>query len=218
MIPDWKQLYALQDEALQILEPLDHEFYLTGGTALSRGFYEHRYSEDLGFFVNDRKEFELWRDRCLHALDVAAKAHGWRLDIILRESRFGRAVLNGPVPLKLEFVNDVPFRIGEPSVHPALGRLDTRENILANKVSALVDRSSPKDVADIYWLCCRDGLDLVRAIENSSGKAAGIFPPLVAKALNAALQHGLPDVAWINKPEESEFKAGLQKLVQRLME
>ena len=51
-------------------------------------------------------------------------------------------------------------------MHPVLGRLDTKENILANKISAVVSREEPKDLADIYWLCCREGMDLMAAIEH----------------------------------------------------
>ncbi|MDR0758720.1 MAG: nucleotidyl transferase AbiEii/AbiGii toxin family protein, partial [Treponema sp.] len=33
-------------------------FFLTGGTALSRVYYRHRYSDDLDFFVNSSKEYD----------------------------------------------------------------------------------------------------------------------------------------------------------------
>lgn len=187
-------MYALQDRVLSCLKPVEQNFYLTGGTALARGYLNHRYSEDLDFFVNDAPEFELWRDRCFDALGKEAKRSSLRLEIILRETRFGRAVLHGAVPLKLEFINDVPFRVGQPWDHPTLGRLDTKENILANKISALVDREEPKDLADIYWLCCREGMDLMAAIENASSKAAGVFPPLVTQALAEGIHRGLPKV------------------------
>jgi len=192
MPTDWSTLYELQDAVLESMQSVDQEFYLTGGTALGRGYYQHRYSEDLDLFANDRDEFTLWRDRCLNALQQDSASRGWRVEVLLRESRFGRAVVHGTLPLKLEFVNDVPCHIGDVTVHPMLGRLDTRENILANKIKALVDRSAPKDLADIFWLCCRDGLDIRTAVEDSTGKAAGVFPPLVAKALESASRHGVP--------------------------
>jgi hypothetical protein len=214
---DWRQLYALQDWALSQLRKAQHGFHLTGGTALSRGYYEHRYSDDLDLFSNDVPDFELWRDRCLDLLHRAGSAQGWALEITLREARFGRAYLHGPVGLKLEFVNDVPFRVGQPWDHPTLGMLDTKENILANKISALVDRQEPKDLADIYWLCCRDHLDLLTAIEQAGGKAAGVFPPMVARALADGLAHGLPQVAWCTRPREGEYRAGLESLIRRIV-
>lgn len=215
---DWNALYRLQDRVLAQLRTVDHGFYLTGGTALSRGYYQHRYSEDLDFFANDAVDFALWRDRCFHSLQTASLAEGWRLEVLLREARFGRAVVHAEIPLKMEFINDVPFRVGVPWTHPALGALDTRENILANKISALVDRQAPKDVADIFWLCCRDRFSLAGALEGASGKAAGIFPPVVAQALDRAQHLGVPDVFWIEKPETRDFEDGIQRLIREIME
>jgi hypothetical protein len=216
MANSWEQLYRLQDWALAHLQTVEHGFYLTGGTALSRGYYHHRHSDDLDFFADDVPEFQLWRDRCLKALERAAATDGQRWQIVLREERFGRAFLAGTTTLKLEFINDVPFRVGLPWVHPSLGLLDTKENILANKISALVDREEPKDLADIFWMCCRDTLDLMAAIENAEGKAAGVFPPLVASRLAEALQLGLPRVAWAQPVNETEFRTGIERLIEAL--
>lgn len=47
------RLYPLQDEVLKIVNDQKTGFYLTGGTALSRGYLHHRLSDDLDFFVND---------------------------------------------------------------------------------------------------------------------------------------------------------------------
>lgn len=214
---DWKALYALQDWVLARVAAQSHGFYLTGGTALGRGYYNHRYSEDLDFFVNDSEDFELWRDRCIEGIRRGANELGLRMDILLREARFGRVVLHGDEPLKLEFVNDVPCRIGEPWEHPVLGRLDAKENILANKVSALVDRQAAKDIADIFWLCCRDDVDIRDAIEGATGKAAGIFPPVVASALDHGLRHGVPAVFWIEPPSANEFAHGVEGLIELIM-
>ncbi len=214
---DWPGLYQLQDWALAKLTAVPHGFYLGGGTALSRGYYAHRYSEDLDFFVNDAAEFPLWRDRCLEALQRSGTNEGLRVEIVLREERFGRAFLHGPIPLKLEFINDVPFRVGQPWKHPSLGSLDTKENILANKISALVDRQEPKDLADIFWLCCRDSLDLRTTLDNAGGKAAGIFPPLVARALAEGLRVGLPNVAWAKQPAEAEYRKGIEALINAVV-
>jgi hypothetical protein len=218
MASNWNQLYTLQDWVLAQLRKEQHGFHLTGGTALSRGYYQHRYSEDLDLFANDAPEFELWRDRCLDALRREGAARGWRLEIVLREARFGRAFLHGPLALKLEFVNDVPFRVGQPWDHPILGLLDTKENILANKISALIDRQEPKDLADIFWLCCRDDLDLLAAIEHAEGRAAGIFPPMVARALAQGLRLGLPRVAWCTAPGEEDFRSGLESWIHKIVD
>jgi len=47
---NYAMLYSLQDEVLSIVFEVENEFYLTGGTCLSRFFVEKRYSDDLDFF------------------------------------------------------------------------------------------------------------------------------------------------------------------------
>jgi predicted nucleotidyltransferase component of viral defense system len=52
-------LYPFQDEVLGRVAGLETEFYLTGGTAASRGYLQHRFSDDLDLFVNDDPRFGL---------------------------------------------------------------------------------------------------------------------------------------------------------------
>jgi hypothetical protein len=81
-----EQLYPFQDEALSVLGGLDTGFYLSGGTAASRGYLHHRFSDDLDLFVNDDASFGLWADRVIQAL---AARPGWSVSVSLRETRFG---------------------------------------------------------------------------------------------------------------------------------
>jgi len=39
-------LYPFQDGVIRILRTLDTPFFLTGGTALARGYLGHRFSDD----------------------------------------------------------------------------------------------------------------------------------------------------------------------------
>jgi len=57
---DIEKLYLLQDKFLIFWKTLKLPFYLTGGTALGRFYLNHRYSEDLVFFVNQDEEFN-WK-------------------------------------------------------------------------------------------------------------------------------------------------------------
>jgi hypothetical protein len=81
----------------------------------------------------------------------------------------------------------------------------------------LVDRDAPKDLADIFWLCCRDSLDILHAIEGASGKAAGIFPPVVAQALERGLNRGVPPVFWVQAPSDDDFRQGIEGLIRRII-
>jgi len=43
----FERLYPLQDAVLGVLSAVKTGFYLTGGTAASRGYLSHRFSENL---------------------------------------------------------------------------------------------------------------------------------------------------------------------------
>jgi hypothetical protein len=67
--------------------------------------------------------------------------------------------------------------VGEVRSDPILVRVDSPENILANRLSALLSREAPRDMADIWGLCTRLKLSIQTAIEGAQSKAAGIYPP-----------------------------------------
>ena len=54
---DYKELYKLQDRVLKVVFEVENEFYLTGGTCLSRFYVEKRYSDDLDFFTNQSSRY-----------------------------------------------------------------------------------------------------------------------------------------------------------------
>jgi hypothetical protein len=208
-------LYPLQDEALKVLRGLETGFYLTGGTAASRGYLHHRFSDDLDLFVNDDKRFLLWADRVIQGLSGAGRG---TVQVLMREERFVRLNLTtDTTQLKIEMINDVPAHVGEVSDHPVLGRLDSAENILANKVTALIDREEPKDLADVWGFCCRLGLSLSAALEGAQGKAAGIFPVDVARLLCTADLKDWKLVRWIEAPDSDQYLTELRELGESLI-
>jgi hypothetical protein len=211
----FNQLYPFQDRVLRIFSAVDTGFYLTGGTALSRGYLNHRFSDDLDFFVNDDDKFVLWADRIIQA---CFQPREWETQILLREERFVRLnLINPEISLKIEMINDVPSRVGEPGQHPILGRLDTAENILANKITAALDRAAPKDLADIWGLCCQMSLSLTEAISAAQGKAAGVFPPDLARVLCSVTRTDWEMVRWITPPDPDQFIAQISALGKKLL-
>jgi len=211
----FSKLYPLQDEVLAAFSAVETEFYLTGGTAASRGYLRHRFSDDLDLFVNDDERFSLWADRLVSS--VADRA-GWAVNVGLRDPRFVRFVIAAPeVDLKVELVNDVPSRVGQVTAHPTLGRLDSAENILANKLTALADRKEPKDLADVWGFCVRMGLRLAPALEGAHGKAAGLFPVDLARPLLNASRSDWELVRWIEPPTVDEFLGELKRLGEELL-
>ena len=208
-------LYPFQDEALRVINRIDTGFYLTGGTAASRGYLHHRFSDDLDLFVNDDNAFTLWADRIIQALNQQAD---WQVTVELRDLRFVRlTVLRNDFPLKIEMINDVPAHVGPIMTHSKLGRIDSAENILANKITAVVSREEPKDLADIWGFCTQTGLSLTDALENAHSKAAGIFPADVARVLLTATVADWELIRWIDAPPVEQFLGDLRTLGESLI-
>jgi hypothetical protein len=151
----------------------DTPFYLTGGTALSRGYYNHRFSDDLDYFVNYHAEFKRITD-----IQIEKLAKTFKTKVDLKGENFCRIFVEEK--LKIELINDVPSHIGLLITHPVIGLIDSKENIIANKLTAAIGRSSPKDMVDLYFLL-KDGFSLKKALLDAGSKAAGILPLLVAK-------------------------------------
>ena len=209
------RLYPMQDRVLARLASVETGFYLTGGTAASRAYLHHRFSDDLDLFVNDDARFGLWAQRVVQAL---ARSSDWHVTVVQQDARFGRlTVAEGDVVLKIEMVNDVPAHVGELKRDPVLGLLDSPENILANKLTAAVDRSEPRDLADIWGFCCRVGLSCEAALEGAQSKAAGLFPADVARVLLSVTKDDWQLVRWSDPPECARFIDDLRALGERLL-
>jgi predicted nucleotidyltransferase len=209
------QLYPLQDQALKLIRSVETGFYLTGGTAASRAYLHHRFSDDLDLFVDDDVRFGLWADRLIQKF---THEMNWQCQVIQREERFVRINLSlGDLSLKVEMINDVPARVGTVVDHPVLGHLDTAENILANKVTALLDREEPKDFADIWGFCTLMNLSLKKAITDAESKSAGIFPADLARLLCTVSQPDWAAVRWISAPPEDSYLSQLKVLGEKLL-
>ena len=114
-------------------------------------------------------------------------------------------------------INDVPARVGKIGEDTVLGRLDTAENILANKVTALLSREEPKDLADIWGFCCLMGLSLQDAIFYANSKAAGVFPADLARLLCSATVEDWQVIRWIEAPQMEQFVQQLNSLGEQLL-
>ncbi|MCS7249293.1 MAG: hypothetical protein NZ840_13800, partial [Anaerolineales bacterium] len=119
--------------------------------------------------------------------------------------------------IKIEMINDVPAHIGEIRLHPTLGRLDSPENILANKITALLDREEPKDLADVWGFCTQMRLSLSIAISDARSKAAGVFPADLARRLCSVQKADWEAVLWINPPAWEAYREQLIHLGESLI-
>ena len=205
-----KVLYPTQDKVIRLFK--DTPFYLSGGTALSRGYYNHRYSDDLDYFVNDHPDFLRIAERQINKF-VAAFGD---LTVVAKDTNFARVFVS-PERLKIEMINDVPSHIGSFVDHPILGIMDSKVNILANKITALIDRTLPKDIVDLYFLL-KDGLDIKRALLDAESKAAGIAPLLVAKILFDFDYSTLDtEIKWVEPIDSLTIRGLLTKISEKIV-
>jgi len=202
-------LYPLQDKVLEIIAKLPVGFYLTGGTALSRAYLHHRYSDDLDFFVNEVPDFKSQVNIVIKAL--ADSDH--KIDISVADDGFARIfVFDGDSSLKLDFVNDVPFRKGTPIVTPLFVRTDNLNNILSNKVTAL-GRYSTKDVVDIVYICQTLKFNWGNIINDASEKDLWVNPINAAEVLEQFPMEKLQEIVWKGEAPSSEWFADRVKQI-----
>lgn len=165
-----EELYPFQDSVLKIIAASKTPFYLTGGTLLSRFILHHRFSDDLDFFLNDDPMF---LDRVKELVGVIMH-HYPETKIVINEDAFVRVfVSNHEVNLKVEFINDVPYRVGLPEIDSSGLRLDTWKNILSNKITAM-ERDAAKDFIDILFLSLKYSFNWEEMVNHAKGKDAWV--------------------------------------------
>ena len=142
---DYRVLYLLQDEVLALVANLENAFYLTGGTALHRFYFNARYSDDLDFFVSNDTNFNENVD------EIVEKLIEQQYNIVedVKSRDFYRITVNNL--LQLDFVNDRVYRYKKSNVINGI-KVDNKINILTNKINTIINRDEEKDVFDLFCL------------------------------------------------------------------
>ena len=207
-------LYPLQDKVLRVVEKLPVDFYLTGGTVLSRAYLNHRYSDDLDFFVNQNPNFEKQVELIIRSL----KNEKTGIEIAVTGDSFARVfVQHEEAVLKIDFVNDVPYRTGVPVSSDLFYKTDTIINILSNKLTAL-SRHSEKDVADIVFIALNYDFNWVEIIKEASEKDLWINPVEASKILDEFPLEKLKDISWVTPMKDLNlFENQLHLLIADLL-
>jgi predicted nucleotidyltransferase component of viral defense system len=164
----YNELYKFQNKVLLEIGKLDSPFYLTGVTALNRFYLNHRWSDDLDFFVNGIDSFAKWIERFIQTLKV--KFHHESLNDLFTEDYFRCFLSDKNLVLKLEFVNDVVNYVGNPQVVNNF-KIDNVQNILCNKLTALIGRDEPKDVFDIVCISLNYSFNWKQIFLNAKEKS-----------------------------------------------
>ncbi len=208
-----KLLYPLQDKILDLISELELPFYLTGGTALSRFYLNHRYSDDIDLFINSNAEFRNYINKfenyfLLHKELV--------LEVINKASDFARFYIHKDnLTLKLDFVNDVPYHYGELSYKGKV-KIDHIFNILSNKLSALA-RYEAKDIVDIIFISLKHNFNWEAMFKIAQEKDTWVNEIDCAEIINTFNTDLLKQILWINQPDLLYISSLLKAISQDIV-
>ena len=212
-----ESLYPLQDGVMSILSRSDTDFFLTGGTALSRAYYNHRYSDDLDFFVNQSQTYDEQLDKVFALLKEAGFIWDTETEFTrARDFTTFRVRKDTDVLLKLDFINDLVPRYGEINKTSLFYRTDSIRNILSNKLSAIF-RYAAKDIVDIREIALHEALDWSAIIQEARQKEAGLELTYVSEILTGMPQSEFETIAWVKKPGWDVFRKDVNRIVFDMM-
>jgi predicted nucleotidyltransferase component of viral defense system len=219
-----EKLYPLQDGVLHLVKELKIPFYLTGGTALSRHYFQHRYSDDLDLFVNSDASYGNYVLAFYNELAKQEKAKLFAIDhdklrrgeyhsqFFLKKDAGGKEIF-----LKIDLINDSAVHYGELIENPLLGKVDSLENILTNKISAIF-RYEPKDIFDLRVIALHMSFEWKDIIRKSKVKEAAVDPIVIydiIKSFPAGELDAVNSAAAINK---KRFLADLSVIARDIFE
>lgn len=212
-----EKIYPLQDGVMSIIKKLNTPFFLTGGTALSRHYFNHRYSDDLDLFVNSNPDFQQYLDIVLNSLNSPENTNTFYLEkeSIRRFENFAQIfIINSTHPevkLKIDYVNDISKHYGNLESNVNLGKIDGWENILSNKITAIF-RFEPKDIADIWIIAKNRNFNWKTIIKDAKSKEAGVEPEVIFNILKSFPIEQLNLIKWTNKPDYKLLKLELSQI------
>lgn len=142
-------LYPFQDKIFALIQ--SEMFYLSGGTCLSRFYYHHRFSDDLDFFFDGYQHSKDYFEPVFREIIHRIEPH-YRMEVAINSTFFKRIfVFSEQTPLKVEFIFENYKSAGKRLKTNHL-LIDSKENIAANKLTAIQGRRSLKDFVDLYYL------------------------------------------------------------------
>ena len=173
------QLSALQRDFLNAFFRREDRFFLTGGAALVGFYLGHRETHDLDLFTLE----DVITDG-QSAIAEVARELGGTLEAIQTAPNFRRVLLRRGaeaiiIDLAREYVTQVVA--DKPWVNGI--RVDAPQEILANKLCALLSRSEIRDLVDVRALELA-GYRMEDALTAATAKDSGLTPAQLAWVLS----------------------------------
>jgi hypothetical protein len=206
------RLSPLQRDVLEAFFERAQGFFLTGGGALAGFYLRHRETEDLDLFATPAVDL----NDGVRALLEGAAAISATASILRESPDFKRlAVSRGEEMTLVDLVLDRAPQIAEKSVFGRV-RVDTLEEIAANKICALLDRVEARDLFDLRLLLS-SGMSLEALLSGAQKKHAGADAATLAWVLSQVrLAPTAPTPAGTTAEELEAFRAELVTRLSRI--
>jgi len=202
---------------MSILSRSDTDFFLTGGTALSRAYFNHRYSDDLDFFVNNSQTYNEQLDKVFALLQENGFVWSTKNEYTrAKDFTTVKVSKDSEVLLKLDFVNDRVPHFGEIIETNLFYRTDSIRNMLSNKLSAIF-RYAAKDIADIREIALHETVDWSTIIHEARQKEAGLEFLYISEILKNMPQSEFETIAWTIKPDWEVFRNDIDRIVSQMI-
>lgn len=174
------RLSPLQVRILALLDGISPAWTLTGGAALAGFILGHRTTRDLDLFWRGASE--------LGALpaEVERRLRAAQLDVAAIQSApaFRRlSVKDDHERILVDLVADPTATIEPPARTEEGFQIDSRHEILVNKLCTLLSRTEVRDLEDVRALLAAGG-DLDRALHDAPQKDGGFSPLVLAWSLS----------------------------------
>jgi len=165
------KLSRLQQDLLQAFFSREQRFFLTGGAALAGFYLSHRETKDIDLFTTDDILIE-----AVSTLEDIARDLEASIEAIETSPDFRRFLVRQEQDgVMVDLVRDrVPQSFPEKRIAGII-RLDPPEEILVNKLCALLSRAEIRDLIDVYALE-RGGYPIEEALPLAARKDGGLTP------------------------------------------
>ncbi|MGI8640932.1 MAG: nucleotidyl transferase AbiEii/AbiGii toxin family protein [Pyrinomonadaceae bacterium] len=174
-----KALNNLQKDFLREFFKRENRFFLSGGAALVGFYFGHRETHDLDLFTLENEIENGFR-----LVNEVAKELNASVESIQTSPDFRRLLIRrGTEAIVVDLVREYVFQISpeKPIINGI--RVDSPEEILANKLCALLSRSEIRDLVDVRELE-KAGFNLENALSAARLKDTGLTAAQLAWVLN----------------------------------
>lgn len=174
------RLSPLQHDVVEAFFSERSAFFLTGGAALAGFYLGHRTTDDLDLFSPATEPMEL----AVQRLRRAAAHVGAEVDVLQEAPEFRRFSLRRGADLTLvDLVIDRAPQLEVEKQRVGNVSMDSPAEIAANKVTALLGRTAPRDLVDLFALLDH-GHDLTQVLRDARIKDGAVDPGTLAWVLS----------------------------------